>query len=67
MSPEKLQELYAYAWDTFYRDEPQPYKMFKLLQKVAVREKADGTYRGRRRDLIAHRFGKKEANTGDLS
>jgi len=66
MSPEKLQELYAYAWDTFYQDEPQPYKMFRLLQKVAVREKADGTYRGRRRDLIARRFGKKEAITGDL-
>jgi radical SAM superfamily enzyme YgiQ (UPF0313 family) len=65
MSPEKLQELYAYAWDTFYQDEPQPYKMFKLLQKVAVREKADGTYRGRRRDLIGHRFGRKEDSAGD--
>ncbi|HPJ95848.1 MAG TPA: cobalamin-dependent protein [Syntrophales bacterium] len=67
MSPEKLQELYYYAWDTFYQDEPQPYKMFKLLQKVAVREKADGTYRGRRRDLIEHRFGRKEESSGDLS
>lgn len=67
MSPEKLQELYDYAWDTFYQDEPQPYKMFKLLQKVAVREKADGTYRGRRRDLIEHRFGRKEESSGDQS
>jgi radical SAM superfamily enzyme YgiQ (UPF0313 family) len=67
MSPGKLQELYTYAWDTFYQDEPQPYKMFKLLQKVAVREKADGTYRTRRRDLIGSRFGKKEDSNGDLS
>ncbi|MBN1545221.1 MAG: hypothetical protein JW902_01020 [Syntrophaceae bacterium] len=65
MSPEKLQNLYTYAWNTFYQDEPQPYKMFKLLQKVAAREKADGTYQGRRRDLISHRFGKEENSTGD--
>jgi radical SAM superfamily enzyme YgiQ (UPF0313 family) len=60
MSPEKLQELYAYAWDTFYREEPQSYKMFKLLRNVAVREKAEGTYRGRRRELMATRFGEGE-------
>jgi hypothetical protein len=41
--------------------------MFKLLQKVAVREKADGTYRARRRDLIGSRFGKKEEGNGDQS
>ncbi len=57
MTPEKLQELYTYAWDTFYRDEPQTYKMFKLLQKVMEKEKADGTYRGRRRELMTRRFG----------
>jgi radical SAM superfamily enzyme YgiQ (UPF0313 family) len=36
MSPEKLQEMYKYAWDTFYKDEPQRLKMaklFKLLKK----------------------------------
>ena len=65
MSPETLQNLYTYAWDTFYRDEPQPYKMFKLLQKVAAREKTDGTYRGRRRDLIGSRFGREEDGNGD--
>jgi radical SAM superfamily enzyme YgiQ (UPF0313 family) len=35
MSEEKLQELYNYAWDTFYKDEPQRLKMarlFKLLK-----------------------------------
>ena len=64
LSPEKLQELYIHAWDTFYRDEPQPYKMFKLMQKVMEKEKVDGTYRGRRRELMARRFGKKEEMSG---
>lgn len=35
MSPEKLQEMYHYAWRTFYRDEPQTYKMYKLFQKIS--------------------------------
>lgn len=64
MSPEKLQELYSFAWDTFYRNEPQPYKMFKLMQKVMEKEKADGTFRGRRRELMARRFGKNEDVSG---
>ena len=34
MSPEKLQELYHYSWETFYHDEPQTYKMYKLYKKV---------------------------------
>jgi hypothetical protein len=58
MSPDTLQELYHYAWDTFYRDEPQSYMMFKLLQKVMEKEKIDGTYKARNRDLMARRFGK---------
>jgi radical SAM superfamily enzyme YgiQ (UPF0313 family) len=49
LSPEKLQELYYYAWDTFYKDEPQNYKMFKLLKKVMEKEKADNTYKPRGR------------------
>jgi radical SAM superfamily enzyme YgiQ (UPF0313 family) len=64
LSPEKLQELYTHAWDTFYRDEPQTYKMFKLMQKVMEKEKVDGTYRGRKRELMARRFGKKEEMSG---
>ena len=64
MTPEKLQELYSYAWDTFYGDEPQTYKMFKLLQNVREKEQADGTHRGRRRELMAHRFGKSGENLG---
>ena len=49
LSVEKLQELYYYAWDTFYKDEPQSYKMFKLLKKVMEKEKADNTYKPRAR------------------
>lgn len=67
MTPERLQGLYNYAWDVFYRDEPQTYKMFKLMQKVIKKEKDDGTYRGRKRDLIARRFGKTEKCIGGKS
>jgi radical SAM superfamily enzyme YgiQ (UPF0313 family) len=47
MTPEKLQEMYYYCWDKFYEEEPQNYKMFKLLKKVMEMEKADGTYKPR--------------------
>jgi radical SAM superfamily enzyme YgiQ (UPF0313 family) len=57
MSPERLQELYYFAWERFYRDEPQQMKMFKLIQKVVERERALGTYRPRRRDLMRQAFG----------
>ncbi len=52
LTPEKLQELYYYAWDTFYKEEPQNYKMFKLLKKVIDKEKADGTYKPRVRQKV---------------
>jgi radical SAM superfamily enzyme YgiQ (UPF0313 family) len=57
MSPERLQELYYFAWERFYQDEPQQYKMFRLIQKVVERERALGTYKPRRRDLIRQAFG----------
>ena len=47
MSPEKLQEMYAYCWDRFYEEEPQNYKMFKMLKRVMDKEKADGTFKPR--------------------
>lgn len=50
MTPEKLQSMYFYAWDKFYEDEPQSYRMFKLLKKVVEREKADNTYKPRKRN-----------------
>ncbi len=59
MSPEKLKELLQYAWDTFYRNESQEIKMYKLLKKVVEKEKADNTYRPRERDLASQAFGKK--------
>jgi len=58
MTPEKLQELYYYAWDTFYKDESQSQKMFKLFQRVVAKEMADGTYRANRKDLLNKSFGK---------
>lgn len=60
MSPERLQELFYYAWDVFYKDEPQNYKMFKLFKKVVEKEMADNTYRPRRRNLASRRFGREE-------
>jgi radical SAM superfamily enzyme YgiQ (UPF0313 family) len=58
MSSNALQQLYYYAWDTFYKDEPQNYKMYKLLKKVIEKEKMDNTFRYRRRDLMSQIFGK---------
>jgi radical SAM superfamily enzyme YgiQ (UPF0313 family) len=50
LTPDQLQSLYYYAWDAFYKDEPQNYKMFKLLKKVMEKEKADNTYKPRIRE-----------------
>ncbi len=58
MTPERLQELYNYAWKTFYQDETQEEKMFKLFTKVMLREMEDGTYRPRDRKLANKSFGK---------
>ncbi len=55
---EKLQELYAHAWDTFYQNETQSQKMFKLIMKVINKEIKNGTYRPRKRDLREKSFGK---------
>jgi radical SAM superfamily enzyme YgiQ (UPF0313 family) len=58
MTPEKLQELFYYGWDSFYRDESQEFKMFKLFRAVTEKEAADQTYRPRRRDLASRAFGR---------
>jgi radical SAM superfamily enzyme YgiQ (UPF0313 family) len=57
---ERLQELYYYAWDLFYRDEPQNYKMSNLFRKVVEKEKADKTFISRSRDLAGKVFGREE-------
>ena len=58
MTAERLQELYDYAWETFYRDESQEAKMFRLFYKVTMREMNEGTYRPRNRELVGKSFGK---------
>jgi len=62
MTADRLQELYQYAWDSFYKHESQEEKMFKLLKNVVSREIDDGTYRKRRQDLSKMSFGKKVKN-----
>ena len=58
MSPDKLQELYDYAWKSFYASETQESKMFRLFCNVALREMEEGTYRQRDRRLINKSFGR---------
>ena len=58
LSVERLQELYAYAWEMFYKDESQEQKMFRLFTNVVLREMKEGTYRSRNRDLVNKSFGK---------
>ncbi len=64
LTPERLQELYNYAWNTFYQHEPQPYKMYKLIQRVVEKEKADNTFVPRKRDLAGRRFGRDSGGVG---
>ncbi|MFH0879418.1 MAG: radical SAM protein [Lentisphaerota bacterium] len=45
MTADKLQEMYEYAWKTFYRDETKEVKMGKLYMQVIAKEQADGSYR----------------------
>ncbi len=43
MTPEKLQELYFYAWDAFYREESQSLKMSKLFLNLLRTMRKVGT------------------------
>jgi radical SAM superfamily enzyme YgiQ (UPF0313 family) len=56
MSPERLQELFRFAWDEFYKDESQAFKMYRLLTKVVKREASLGIKTARRRDLMDRSF-----------
>ncbi|MFA6499046.1 MAG: cobalamin-dependent protein [Desulfurivibrionaceae bacterium] len=58
MSPDKLQELLDYAWNTFYQDESQKFKMVKLFQQVVKKEMADDTFQPRDRSLAGQSFGR---------
>ena len=58
MSPDRLQELFEYAWKSFYKEETQEEKMTKLFMNVMLREMEDGTYVPRNRELRNKSFGK---------
>jgi radical SAM superfamily enzyme YgiQ (UPF0313 family) len=45
MTPDELQDVYYYAWDTFYAKSGYELKMGQLFQKVVMREIADNTYK----------------------
>lgn len=45
MTPEKLLEMYDYAWETFYSGSSPRLKMSNLFMKVIKREMENGTYR----------------------
>ena len=43
MTPDKLQELYHWAWDTFYKHEPHALRMGRVLKRAMRREEKWGT------------------------
>jgi len=45
MSPDTLQEMYSYAWKTFYQDMSQSLRMARLFSDLVKKEMADGTYK----------------------
>ncbi len=58
MTPDELQKMFYYAWDTFNADGGYQLKMSKLFKQVITREIEDGTYR--KYDTKRHRiFNKK--------
>lgn len=59
MSPHRLQELHDRAWETFYREKNQSFRMFELFKQVIAKEMADGTFR-RWRPMRDRKFGRVE-------
>jgi hypothetical protein len=45
MSVDSLQEMYEYAWETFYTSCSKELQMAKLFLKVLEMERKDGTYK----------------------
>ena len=45
MTPTRLQDMYYYAWDTFYHAASREVRMGALFRRVVERELTDGTYR----------------------
>ena len=58
MTPERLQEMLVYAWDTFYQETSQQLRMSKLFQQVIRKERSDNTHQLRRRDMAHQAFGR---------
>ncbi len=58
ISPERLYELYEYAWSSFYDKESQEFKMFKLILNVVEKEMKNGTYKRPDPKLAKMSFGK---------
>ena len=58
MSADRLQELLAHAWNTFYATESQSMKMSRLFQQVIRQEKDEGTFRPRNREMAQMAFGR---------
>jgi radical SAM superfamily enzyme YgiQ (UPF0313 family) len=54
MTPEKLQQMYHYAWDTFYQGGDYQLRMGELFKKVIRREMEDGTYSRQRPARRSH-------------
>jgi radical SAM superfamily enzyme YgiQ (UPF0313 family) len=56
MSCTELQNIYDYAWDAFYKERPQEFKMGDLFMKVIKREVSDGTYQSppKSKDYVRH-------------
>ncbi len=44
MTPDRLQEMYHYAWQSFFKDMSRSLRMARLFQQVIRKEMADGTY-----------------------
>jgi len=47
MKPDELEEMYIYAWQTFYAECSKELQMAKLYLNVIEKEKKDGTYKQR--------------------
>jgi len=58
MSSERLQELYDEAWEIFYREKPQPYRMFELIKRVIDKEIMGGSFQGQQRTRTNRKFGR---------
>ena len=67
MSRDRLQNLYEEAWEIFYRERPQPYRMFDLFKRVIDKEMADGSFRRQPRTQARRKFGRSDMKRDAVS